>query len=62
MKALRSMPLQPTFRINPFSVHKAEPVLVPTESSAHMGPMEIRRYLRSLRENRQYNFTRDFVY
>jgi hypothetical protein len=62
MKAFASLPLQSPFRINPVSMRLAEPVFVSTTSSMHLRPMEIRRYLRHLRESRQYNFTRDFVY
>ena len=62
MKACTLIPFQATFRSNPVSVPKAEPVLVSTASEVHLRPVEIRRYLRFLRENRQFNFTRDFVY
>ena len=62
MKALVSMKLQPAFRSKLACIHKAEPVLVSAASSIHNRPVEIRQYLRYLRENRQYNFTKDFVY
>ena len=52
MKAFRFMPLLPwEIRVN---LPKAEPVLVPVALSR---PVEVRRYLRSLRENRK-----DFLY
>ncbi len=62
MKAFTLMPLKAALGRNLGSVNKAEPVFVSATSSMHMRPVEIRRYLRHLRENRQYNFTRDFVY
>jgi hypothetical protein len=38
------------------------PALVPVAESTYMRPIEIRRYVRNLRETRRYHFTRDFLY
>jgi len=38
------------------------PVLVPASEAAWMRPVEIRRYLRTMREIRQYRSTRDLIY
>lgn len=62
MKAFTLILLKPAFRSNQLPIREEESALVPAESSIQTRPTEIRRFLRNLRENRQYNFTRDFVY
>jgi hypothetical protein len=61
MKIFTSIPSKPTFERIFFPLKKSESVSLAT-SSVPMRPVEIRRYLRELRENRQYNFTKDFLY
>jgi hypothetical protein len=57
MKALASMPLSRT--LMKFFGRQA-PVFVPVETDTYMRPVEIRRYLRRLRENRRYHLSNDF--
>jgi len=53
MKTITRIPLRELLINNPFSVRRAEPVLVSTEPSTPMRPVEIRRHLRHIRESRQ---------
>jgi hypothetical protein len=62
MKALMQTKIIRSFMSKMASIHKTEPVLVSISSSTSMQPVDTRRYLRHLRENRHFNFTRDFVY
>jgi hypothetical protein len=57
MKTLASMPLSRTL-MRFFG--KPAPVLVPVATDTYLRPVEIRRYLRNLRESRQYRPARDF--
>ncbi len=43
-------------------LHRQVPVVVPVAGTAYMRPVEIKRYIRNLRETRHYHFTRDFLY
>jgi hypothetical protein len=57
MKALASIPLSRTLMK---ILNRPAPVLVPVETYTYMRPVEIRRYVRNLRESRHYRFTDDF--
>jgi hypothetical protein len=58
MKAL--MPFQQTCGKGQFL--SEQPKIITVDLSTQIGPVEIRRYIRFLRENRRYNITRDFIY
>ena len=53
MKALASMPLS---RALMKILNRPAPVFIPVETDTYLRPVEIRRYLRNLRESRHYNY------
>jgi hypothetical protein len=61
MKALKSILLKLPIQMNLVLLRDADPEIISTASSK-MQLLEIRRYLRELRKNREYNFTKNFVY
>ena len=61
MKALSSLPFQSSFDKVLKSMYE-EPVLVPVESEAYLRPIDTRRFIRNLRKQRKYNYSRDFIY
>jgi hypothetical protein len=61
MKSLASMPLMPSFN-NKAYYHPEGPVPVVVESSEPLRPIEIRRYVRALRENRRFSYSNDLLY
>jgi len=61
MKTLSMMPLQSAINKILEPVYKERPVLLPVESNTYP-PFDTRRFIRNLREYRQYNYSRDFVH
>jgi hypothetical protein len=62
MKSLASMPFLPPFRDTKAYYHPEGPVPVSFGPSEPLRPVEIRRYIRTLRENRRFTFTHDFLH
>jgi hypothetical protein len=62
MKSVASMPFMPSFGNSKAYYHPEGPVPAVIESSEPMGPVEIRRYVRTLRETRRFAFTNDLIY
>ena len=62
MKAYQINSFLSSFAREASSTLKTEPVAVSADTSRPMRPLEIKRYVRSMRENRQYNYSCDFVY
>ena len=62
MKALMTVPASNLLTRILYSHLKPAPVPVPPDAAASLRPVEMRRYLRNLRETREYHFTRDFLY
>ena len=52
MKALPSISFQPVLNEIIASWNRINPVLVPIESETRLRPVEIRRFVRNLRQNR----------
>ena len=52
MKALPSISFQPVLNEIIASWNRINPVLVPVESETRLRPVEIRRFVRNLRQNR----------
>jgi hypothetical protein len=57
MKALASMPLSRTLMK---ILGREAPVPVPVATDTYLRPVEMRRYLRRLRESRHYHLSNDF--
>ncbi len=62
MKALSSVPLHSTLNKVLESLHHQEQIPVPLEATPYMRPIEIKRFIHHLRQNRRYEYTRDFIY
>lgn len=53
MKAFPNFTLKPIIREILGSMRQVNPVPVPVVSKIYLGPVELRRYVRNLRKNRQ---------
>jgi hypothetical protein len=62
MKSVASMPFMPSFKNNNAYYRPEGPIPAIVESSEPMSPLEIRRYVRTLRETRRYNYSNDLIY
>ena len=62
MKALAPMPIEQNLDIPLDFLDKEEPSLVSGEYETYMRPVEIKRFIHNIRENRQYIYTKDFVF
>ena len=61
MKAVSSLPMRSKLDKILDYLNQEELVPIPLESEKCTGPLEIRRFIHDLRQNRQYYFTRDFI-
>ena len=62
MKAFPSTPLQGKLNEIFESYKTSVPKEVPEEPETPPRPVEIKRFVREQRENRQYSYSRDFMY
>jgi len=62
MKSFPLTPLNGTLKqiIDSYSTSISREVAV--ESETHVRPVEIRQFIRDLRQNRQYSYSKNFVY
>ena len=62
MKALSSMQTDSAFDTILDFLQEEKPVPVSSEAQTLMRPMQVKRFIHNLRENRQITYTDDFVF